>query len=509
VNSLKTFLSVVITGMLLCLITSIPVHGQMSVTTENMALGGGGTSYLTGYEALFVNPANLYIQEKNYSFQISLLQGGGYFDSLLPITGNNTRFSRFREISAPYHAPSMRRQLNNEMREELLSRSFELNRLDSEFVNQTDFYWFGLKWMRPERSYALSFRTRTASRYILGQGLFSDQIFEKNGVVTFDQSFNQRYQTLHELSFGYAESFTLLNGLIPRLSGFIIGIAPKIVLGGSYLEADYHNRFVMDSETMIWNQNQRFRQNSSGLLTEHADPFFSGQTLPVNHTFSDLLRPTGFGFGLDLGLTWLITFGDDFSVLRQQNEPTEQSLRLSISVTDLGAVYYSDNPLRYNTGLDTREVSRPNQLSEYLFEGAPNEHYSFLSQFEPFRNLLRTSPRSENFGVLLPMSLNAGGLFQYKRLKVMGDFTYSVVENAFNPSGIISYLGLEIRPVPYLPIRAGTRLSSHLPGYYSIGTGIETRRFDLNASFQLKSRNGRPSSEILGASVIGLKFYLQ
>jgi hypothetical protein len=84
----------------------------------------------------------------------------------------------------------------------------------------------------------------------------------------------------------------------------------------------------MDSETMIWNQNQRFQAKFQRFLTESADPFFSGPTA-VNHTFSDLLRPTGFGIWLDLGLTWLITFGDDFSVLRQQNEPTEQSLRLA------------------------------------------------------------------------------------------------------------------------------------------------------------------------------------
>jgi hypothetical protein len=107
------------------------------------------------------------------------------------------------------------------LRNQITDRSFRLNRLESEFVNQTDFYWFGLKWVRPERSYALSLRSRVASRYQLGQGLFSDQLFDKNGDITFDQSFNQRYQSLHELSFGFAESFTLLNGLFrsfPNLS---------------------------------------------------------------------------------------------------------------------------------------------------------------------------------------------------------------------------------------------------------------------------------------------------
>jgi hypothetical protein len=64
VSSLKFFIFAIKTGFLLCLITQIPAHAQLSHTAENMGLGGGGTAYLTGYEALFVNPANLYIQEK-------------------------------------------------------------------------------------------------------------------------------------------------------------------------------------------------------------------------------------------------------------------------------------------------------------------------------------------------------------------------------------------------------------------------------------------------------------
>ncbi|MCC5905786.1 MAG: hypothetical protein JJU13_06260 [Balneolaceae bacterium] len=508
-NSLKPYFTALITAFLLLLIAKVPAHAQMSVTTENMALGGGGTSYLTGYEALFVNPANLYIQEKNYRLQISLLQGGGYFDSLLPVTGNRNRFNRFFDLTAPYDPSLLQQTLNDVQRDEITNRSFDPNRLESEFVNQTDFYWFGLKWVRPERSYALSLRSRVASRYQLGQGFFSDQIFEKNGMITFDQSLNQRYQTLHEFSFGFAESFTLLNGLLPQLSEFIIGIAPKVVLPGSYLEADYQNRYEMNSETNTWNHHQQFNQRTSGLLTESAGQFFTGQPPASNYTFSDMLRPSGIGFGLDIGLTWLITFGDDFSVLRQQDVPTEQSLRLSFSVTDLGAVYYAGDPMVYETDLHTEEVNWPGPVSDILFEGAPNEHYNFLSQFDSFNEILTALAREENFDVLLPMSINAGGLFQYKRLKLMGDFTYSIVKSAFNPSGITSYFGVEVRPMPYLPIRGGTRMAPHLPGYYSIGTGFETRWFDLNASVQLKSRNGGPTSEILGASVIGLKFYIQ
>jgi hypothetical protein len=509
VSSLKFFIFAIKTGFLLCLITQIPAHAQLSHTAENMGLGGGGTAYLTGYEALFVNPANLYIQEKNYSLQIALLQGSAYYDSLLPIASNSERFNRYPDLSRVYDPSFQQIFLNDDLRNQITDRSFRLNRLESEFVNQTDFYWFGLKWVRPERSYALSLRSRVASRYQLGQGLFSDQLFDKNGDIVNERSFNQRYQSLHELSFGFAESFTLLNGLLPQLSEFIIGIAPKLVFSGSYLEADYLNSYELDTERGLWNQRIGYSQQTSGILSESARQFFGGQAPSADHTFSDLMSPSGFGIGLDIGITHLITFGDDFSVLRQQNIPTEQSLRISFSVNDLGFIYYYDNPLLYETEPGLRETSEIGPLSNLLFEGAPNEHYSFLSQYDSFQSLMPPSVQPENFDVLLPLSLNAGGLFQYKWLKLMGDFRYSVVKSAFSPSGLTSYFGLELRPLPYLPLRAGTRMAPHLPGYISIGTGIETRWFDLNAAIQLKSRNGRFSTEIMGASVIGLKFYLQ
>ncbi len=81
-------------------------HAQISLTTENMALGGGGTAYLTGFESLFVNPANLYIQEKNYRFQISLLQGGVYHDTVLPVPNILDRLNSFRDHTRFFDAQS-------------------------------------------------------------------------------------------------------------------------------------------------------------------------------------------------------------------------------------------------------------------------------------------------------------------------------------------------------------------------------------------------------------------
>lgn len=487
-----------------------PAKAQLSYSTESMALGGGGTAYLTGYESLFVNPANLYIREKNYSYQISVMQGSIYFDSLLPIQSNRDRLSRFIKVNNPYSTADNRFITDNSIREELVDRSFREKITTSEFMHQSNIYWFGMKWVRPERSYAVAVRTRIANRFRLGKGLFSSAPVERRNSFVFDQSFQQQYQVVHEISVGYAESFTYLNGLIPQLSEFMIGIAPKVVIAGGYLDTDFSNRYELNTDTGFWENETAYSQSTSGILTDKAEQFFFPQTNPVtgNYSTRDLLRPTGFGLGLDVGITYLITFGDDFSILRNQNEPIEKSLRVSFSITDLGAVYHSKKPFTYIIDDDITEVSQTGRVSDILFQGAPNEHYSFLSQYIDISALKSFSVSEKSFESLLPASIQTGALFQYNRLKIMGDISYTLVQSAFKPTGITGFAGFEIRPFSFMPVRAGTRLAPHLPGYYSLGAGIETNKFDFQAALQLKSRRGGPTSEIMGASVIGLKFYL-
>lgn len=476
-----------------------------------MALGGGGTGYLTGYEALFVNPANLYIQEKSYKFQFSLLQGGLYYDTLLPVSDNLERWDSFINHTDFFDTGSPPRELDPAQYDVILNRNYKGNDTSQEFLTETDFYWFGLKWVRPQRSYALSFRTRYATRYNLGKGLFSLDPVEKNGETIIDRSFSQKSQILHELSFGYAESFTFLNGLLPQLSEFIIGIAPKIVLAGSSIDASFTNNYTRDSGSTSWIHQTEYTQQTSGVLSNYSEQYFNSGGLPSQtaRTFQDLMQPTGIGIGLDIGVTYLMTFGDDFSVLREQNQPTKKSLRVGLSITDLGAVYQYKSPFNYSSENFIRSTLQTGPVSESSFMGTPNEHYFFLSQFDEFTNLEEASKDQNSYELLLPTSIQAGALFQYQRIKVMGDFSYSLSETPFNHSGLASYIGVELRPLSFLPIRGGTRFAPNMTGYYSFGAGLETKHFDLNMSVLLKSRNAGPTTEILGMSFLGLRFYLQ
>jgi hypothetical protein len=477
-------------------------NAQSSLNAENMALGGGGSVYLNGFEALFVNPANLYIQEKNYRLQISLLQGGAYFDSALPIQSPTGRFNTYRSTLLPYSDPNENRIIDDAARATVVEQIYPGNRRFSTLQSQTDFYWFGMKWYRNERSYAMALRTRSFSTYEIGRGYFSTTPLERNGTIEVNKSFSHNYQSLHELSFGYAESFTFINGLIPRLSEFIVGIAPKVIFAGSYLDAEYSNVYRRNADMDYWNRTAEYSQTNSGYFNR------SNLTQPEGASLSDIFRPSGVGLGVDLGITYLITFGSDLSVLRREDMLTEKSLRFSFSINDLGAIYHFNQPQKLSAPTVEEETETTGSTSGQYFLGAPNEHLYFLGQFDDSPLELINEVNTGSFETILPTTINAGAMFQINRIKLMGDISYNLTKNRFSPNIPIAYVGLELRPLPFLPLRAGTRLAPTLPGYYSFGTGLETSYFDISAAVQLRSRNIGPTTEILAASLVGIKFYI-
>lgn len=499
----------------LAILTLLPLRllSQVSMAPESMGSGGGGTAYLTGYEALFVNPANLYIREKNYSFQIALLQGSGYMDTQLAIYDPINRFKRYTKTLQPYMAVHSNRMITDEDREIIINRMFRNGRSSGEMQSQTEIYWFGMKWVKEKRSHALALRTRTGSRSVIGRGYFTREPEQIDGSPAVNHSFLNQSQSLHELSYGYAESFTFLNGLSPKLSEFIVGVAPKIVVSGSYIKTQHDNFYWLNTENSEWLQHSGFYQQASGAFSQTADAFYRSSGDPdaltaSRPTLADLLQPAGIGLGLDVGLTYLITFGNDLSLLRREESTTKKSLRISLSATDLGIIFHKKNGVEYRSEESVQEVDQPEPVSEMEFGNAPNEYLFFLGQHSQHPLAAAETRQHTRFNSMLPTTLNLGALLQIDRIKIMGDISYTVADNAFNRNRITTFIGAELRPFPFLPLRAGTRFTSNLPGYYSFGTGIETRYFDLNAAIQLRSRSIGPTAEIAAASFVGFRFYI-
>jgi hypothetical protein len=503
-----------------CILTPFRLVAQLSFNAENMALGGGGTAYITGSDALFINPANLLIQEKTRKVSLTFMQGSSYWYGLNETDNIQDRFEEYRVVLKPFDPSTglQNRSITQDEREKIINRNFYNGQTNRTFTAQSELNWFGIKWFGNDKAYAVSLRTRIGNRYTLGQGLFNDEGIQHNDDLIIDRSFQHIYQIQHELSFGYSESFTFLNGIHPRSSEFIIGFAPKLILPGSGLNVNSTDLFRYQPETTNWERETEYLQTTSGALTEQIVESYrnfndqAGQTL-LHHdiSFNDLMKPTGVGLGLDIGLTYLITFGSDLSLLIADNKVTNRSIRFSISMTDIGATLFKNEPSEISVDNQTIESNETGTLAEITYRGSPNEHYFFLNQLGIQIPDQSGGSDESQFLMMLPASIQTGALFQYNWFKLMGDASYSMVESALKPSGFVSYLGAEIRPFHFLPLRAGTRFGRNLPHLFSFGTGFETDGFDLNAAFMIQTGDlSDPlfSGEIVGASLLGVRIHL-
>lgn len=485
---------------------------QLSYNSVNMGLGGGGTAYLQGSEALFVNPANLHFSDRETQIQISLFQNGFHFDSLLPTDNLTHRLRSYRETISFNESPSDLVRLDNQQRNELINRNYPNGADRRNFMSQAELHWIGISWRGSERAYAFALKTRIGNHYQLGKGVYESQNENFNFI---NQSFIQRYQVLHEFSFGYSESFTFLNGQIPRLSEFIIGVAPKLVVSGAGFEVDYKNQYTYDEANQLWNRDVGYVQQSSGLYSVNSVANFRSDNLNAanheNHGFNELFQPTGYGAGIELGITYMIRLHRETLNSQPYRDSDKRSVRLSFSLTDMGFLRVDRDPYQYKLQQQILERVTPGPITNLKFTGAPNEFYYFLSNFGELPNFEPGSEEREPYLMMLPASIQSGFLFHYEWLKLTADASYSLVDNAFKPNGFITYLGTEIKLFDTIPLRAGTRLGRYYATYYSFGTGLETRLFDINAAILLNSGNGSDSlitSELVGASIIGLTIHL-
>lgn len=485
---------------------------QISFNPVSMGLGGGGTSYITDYEALFINPANLQLREKNYGLQVALGESGAYFDSPLSVRDGRDRIRLFEETLQTPQVGSY--TFTGDERQLLIDRYYNGNRNFRQLQSGSVVNWLGIKWFDEDRSYAFAVRTRQGNRYSVGRGYYDELPVESAGIELINRSLTHHQQTLHEISFGYSESFTFLSGLFPRISKFIIGVAPKVVVSGPGFTTNYTNLYSREEVADPWVRESSYSFESTGIYSTYADQLISGgrpfDELGQINRIKERLKPAGIGAAIDLGITYLFTFGDDLSLIRRGEEPTEKSLRLSLSVTDLGMIHNFDEPFRAVSENNEPEFAEPGPLSEQYFAGALLQDFTFLrtdeNQLHPLQMI--QNPDRDSYQSLLPTSIQTGILFQINRIKMMGDVRLGLTENAFHSTKLTSYIGTEIRPLSFLPLRAGTRIATDLPGYYSFGAGIETSYFDINAAVQFRSTSAGPTLEPVAASAVAVKFYI-
>ena len=79
------------------LISFFSVNAQPVLTPMNVALGGGGSTYITDYNANFYNPANLFIEDRLRAIDLGFAISGTYFNGVQNFTDLNEQRDNFEK----------------------------------------------------------------------------------------------------------------------------------------------------------------------------------------------------------------------------------------------------------------------------------------------------------------------------------------------------------------------------------------------------------------------------
>jgi len=504
----------VFSSIILGIVCATFSFAQPVLTPKNLALGGGGSTYITDYNANFYNPANLLINDRKKNLDIGFLVGVSSFNGVLnfenPTTQKDNYLKYFNKFTIGDYA------ISQADRNLIIDTHYKRERLSSVHQSRFDVTTFGLNWTKNDRAFSFATRTRVGSRFEVGRNWYTNQKVISENNTTSNQDLIHNYQVLHEFSIGYSESVNLINGLSSRLDNFLIGIAPKFILAGPYQKSEWRNTYNQTSGEADINRTQSFEYLSAGNFSQAVLAYQDGTTSEQAteqslEPFQDeLTNIHGFGIGLDVGFTYLLTFGSDLSTLSSNRQQTKRSLRISLSINDIGFVNYNDQTLKLEQTTENSTSSNFPSTANEAFVGAPGQFLNFVDQYgdgNPFTDNSAAFTQS-SFSTLLPASFNGGVLIELSRIKLMGDMSIGISNSAFNTTRLTTSLGTEIRPLTFLPLRGGLQFTPGLPGSFNFGTAIETKYWDLSLAMMVSSRSFTSATNISGAGFAVLQFHL-
>ncbi len=484
---------------------------QPVVSARNLSLGGGGTAYLSGIEANFYNPANLAIYDRRGKFHLNIGNIGAYFEPVLSEKSPRSQYEKFTGVFAPLDSTEQR--IDSRLRMRLINDNYTKGDLTSEHFARADFVWGGLQWRKEDRSISLALRTRMGSRIEVGRGWYSPETILAGENNIRDLTLIKQLRVFHEISLGYSQELKFLNGLIPRINRFYIGFAPKFIIGGAYQNAIYKGRYIREQNqpTVLFKEQMSYL--SSGSISRMTEQYIEGAAIQsgqgaLGNSFN--VQPTGYGVGMDFGLTYVMPLGSDVSPIKkgENRTPMEKSLRIAFSMTDIGIIRYSKSPLSVEKNPTITQLD-PEPLAETKFIGAPGQFADFLNRTKVISDPLRNNSTRKNhaFNVMLPTSINAGAVLDINRARIMADLTLGLKNTALTNTKLTARLGFEARPVTFMPVRLGTTLAAGKPVSMSAGIGIETANWDLSLAGQVLFKSNTLTTDVVGGGFSLLRLH--
>ncbi len=453
----------------------------------SIGMGGGGTAYVDGYHANFINPANLMINPTNNRPKRSLGLMGGVGVRLGGTLVNLDAYDTYLTKGLV---------LEGQVAEDMLGAFFGGTDLtiERDVSSTLNLVPLGFSNRGKKSAFSLATRVRVTQDFVINRG------FAELGVYGLDPArfgaetpvdFTFGAVAFSEISIGYArEVLSLPNLLFARNVKLYAGIAPKYLIGVQYSTLDFNSTLLMqqrqvggESVTDRILHEFSYRWNTVGALAEDLREFEAAYEQDNSVVLNDYLvnddkyaDVNATGFGLDMGATLEMDISgvpilDGFF-------GRKKTLRLSMAITDLGSLNFDKTP----TSLFAE--------GEFDFTGQGND------DDDDFFDDLADSLQNEVYGQFdaedidgveykLPAMYNFGASLVMGKLTTSLDFGFGFNDSGTNSRRSALNLGLEYRLLGIVPLRAGTRIGGFSSTVYSFGAGIDLNFLEFSAGLSL------------------------
>lgn len=471
--------------------------------TTSLGMGGGGTAYVDGYHANFINPANLMLKTNRPKRSLGVVGGVGakFGGTLVNISAYNKYLTSGLVIEG---------QTRVDMLDSFFGSSSNNYRDMSGTVNIVP---LGFSNRGTTSAFSISTRSRTTINSRINKG-FAELGFygidaDKFGTPT-SVNFDLNGVGYGEVSVGYArEIFEMDNLFFAKNIKVYAGIAPKYIIGAQSVKMDFKsNILVSESDgTNLGSITHDFNYSlyTFGELSEQLQSYSAAHKLNseaklddyVDYSGSDI-GTLGSGLGLDMGVTAEMDISHIYiPVINFFGK--NKKLRLSMSLTDLGKVSFKENPSKiYADGV-------------FIFDGDVGEstfgdYYDNLA--DSLQNDVYGNFDAEKVGAVdykLPGMYNFGGSLTAGKLMLALDYGFGFNNNGTNSKRSTVNLGAEYRFFGILPVRVGTRMGGYSSQAYSAGLGLDLNIFEFTVAVSMV-KNSKNNGSAVAAAWSGLVF---
>lgn len=510
----KRFITFVIAVLMIVGWGAIAKAQSTHLTAKNMALGGGGTAYVDGYHANFINPANLMLGSGSEPRLTIGLLGGISTDMGGPLANVN--------VYNQYFTTGL--TVTGSLATEALNKWFgsDPNQM-KQLGMQTDIIPIGISYRGDKWAASLALRSRVLVSTSINKGMaqlgllgFDTDVFANGQPVNF----SAESIAFHEVSAGFSMKLLEIGNLgFARNVKIYAGAAPKLLLGSNTSKVDFNSVLTLKGadknniDEVINDFEYSFETN--GALSDQLKHFYRDrqqqQKTPdindyVDPKAGDFYGVSATGFGVDLGGTIEMDLNVPFIGTISKGP---EHLTVGLSLTDLGSLSYSDKVGRFaaNDKFVWKGFDFDQQEIDKKYNGDRQDYINHVLKDSVLANIYGSfSPQgASSLSRNLPTMLNFGSQLKLNKLSISLDFARGFNYEGTNSRRLAMSAGAEYDLFGFLPLRVGMRTGGYSSTSYSAGLGLEFRNFEF--SFAASSvANSLNNGTNVGAAWSGLVF---